>query len=173
MENLSGAKLGSSRRVRWLVLGLAVATLGVAACGGDDGDESEATTTTAVDTDSADAGDGSEKIVIETHITFRPEGATGEVLSGSTIGDSPFCPGGTFSDTRGGDAWFVEKTLDCSDGSLRIGFSPGEPVNHKQTGPWEVLGGTDAFEGLRGAGEMEVTGSGDEGRETFTGTVEL
>ena len=45
-------------------------------------------------------------------------------------------------------------------------------MNHKQTGPWEALGGTDAFEGLQGSGEMEVTGSGAEGRETFTGTVE-
>jgi hypothetical protein len=151
---------------------LAVSTLGVAACGGDDGDESEAATTTAVDTDSADAGEASEKIVIKTHITFRPDAATGEVLSGSTIGDSRFCPGGSFRDSKGDDAWLLEKTLDCPDGSLRIGLSPGEPVDHRQTGPWEILGGTGALEGLRGAGEMEVTGSGDEGRETFTGTVE-
>lgn len=173
MENSSGAKLGSSRRVRWLVLALAIATLGVAACGGDDGDESEATTTPAVDTDSADAGEGSEKIVIKTHITFRPDPPTGEVLSGSTIGDSPFCSGGSFHDSTGNAPWLVEKTLDCPDGSLRIGFSP-EPVGvgDRQTGPWEVLSGTGAFEGLRGEGEMEFTGSESEGRETFIGRVE-
>ena len=172
MEKSSGAKVRSSHLVLWLVLALAVATLGVAACGGDDGDESEATTAPAVDTNSVDAGEGSEKIVIETHITFGPDAATGEVLSGSTIGDSPFCPGGTFRDRNGDDAWLLEKTLDCPDGGLRIGFSPGEPVSHKQTGPWEVLGGTGAYENLRGEGEMEVTGSEGEGRETFTGTVE-
>ena len=171
MERSSGAKLRSSHRVRWLVLALAVAALGVAACGSDDGDESEATTTPAADTDSADAGEGSEKLVIKTHVKFGPGGAKGEVLSGSTIGDSPFCHGGSFRDSEGDDAWLLVKTFDCPDGGLRIGFSPGEAVNHKQTGPWEILGGTGDFEGLRGEGEMEVTGSAREGRETFTGTA--
>ena len=170
MEDSSGAQLGSSRRVGWLVLALAVATFGVAACGGDDGDDSEATTTPATDAAVAEAG---EKIVIATHIEFPPNAAPkGEILVGSTIGDSPFCQGGSFGDTGGTGTWTVEKTLDCPDGTLTIGFSPGRPVDHVQSGPWKVLAGTGALANLNAKGEMEVTGSAGEGRETFTGTVE-
>jgi hypothetical protein len=149
--------------VHLLALALAVTALGLAACG--DGDESST---------SADSAESSEEIVIVTHIVFPRQGEgtpSGEIVGGSTIGDSPFCPGGSFRDGPGQDAYDVEKNIDCPDGTLTIGFSPGEPAGHKQTGPWEVLGGTGAYEGLQGEGEMEVTGSDREGRETFTGTV--
>ena len=143
-----------------VVAALAVLTFAFVACCGDDGDDCGTT-----------GGEGGQAILNKTHINFRSEPFTGELLPGSSIGDSPFCPGATFRDGDADGPWLVEKTLDCPDGTLRVGFSP-EGVGHKQTGPWEVLGGTGAFEGLRGKGEMEVTGKAGEGRETFTGTVE-
>ncbi len=93
-------KLRSSHRVRWLVLALALATLGVAACGGDDGDENEAATTAAADSDiSTDAGQAGEEIVIKTQVKINAAEenvgsnvSRGEILDGSSIGDSPFCP---------------------------------------------------------------------------------
>jgi hypothetical protein len=44
-----------------------------------------------------------------------------------------------------------------------------------QTGSWTIVGGTGAFEGLRGSGEMEGVNDRDDdslARETLTGTVE-
>jgi hypothetical protein len=145
-----------------LAVTLTVTALGLAACGDDD--ESDVST---------DAAEPTEEIVIETHITFPRDGAPiGEVLDESTIGGSPLCPGGTFSDQQANGEWFIEKTIECADGSLEIGFSPGEPSNRTQKGPWEVLSGTGAYDGLSASGEMETTFEGrTEGRETFTGTV--
>jgi hypothetical protein len=98
MLHSSETKLGQPRQVRWLALALTLATVGLGACGDDDGDENGAATTPGVDTDlPADSGEGSEEIVIKTDLTIP----TGEVLEGSSIGDTPFCPGGTFRDQRG------------------------------------------------------------------------
>lgn len=146
-------------------MALAVMALGLAACGDDDADESDA---------SANPAESAEEIVIETHITFaRNEAPMGEILDESTIGGSPFCPGGTFSDQQSGVEWFIEKSIECDDGTLEIGFSPGEPSGGTQAGPWEVLSGSGAYEELRASGEMEVEfASRTEGRETFTGSVE-
>jgi hypothetical protein len=167
-------------------LALIVATVGLAACGGDDGGENGAPTTTGVVSDpSADAG-GGEEIVINTHVVIDIPKAgpqpgksigQGEVLAGSSLGDSPFCPGGTFSDLHSDDPdiGLVDRTFDCPDGSLRVGFTPGVPQGRTQSGQWKVVSGTGAFEGLQGDGQMEVKyqpGTGaTEGRETFTGTV--
>jgi hypothetical protein len=160
-------------RVWWLAMALAVTAIGLAACGDDDGDEDgAATTTSGADSDlSADPADGGEEIVIKTDLNIP----AGEVLGGSSIGDSPFCPGGTFRD-RGGNAEIgsVDRTIRCPDGELRVGFTPGELQGRTQTGPWEILSGTGVFEGLEGQGRMEVTfesASSTKGRETFTGTV--
>jgi hypothetical protein len=67
---------------------LMISLLGIAACGGDDGDEGG---TTAAESD--------KPILIKTRVDIP----TGEVLGGSTIGDSPFCPGGTFRDKHGSE----------------------------------------------------------------------
>jgi hypothetical protein len=173
MLHSSETKLGQSRHVRWLALALALATVGLAACGDDDGDENGAATTPSADSDlSADPGGGSEEIVIKTDLTIP----NGEVLEGSSIGGTPFCPGGTFHD-KPGDAEIgsVDRTIRCPDGNVRIGFSPSERPGLTETGPWKVVSGTGAYEGLRGRGQMEVTfephTSALEGRETFTGTV--
>jgi hypothetical protein len=164
----------------WLALGLTLATVGLTAC---DGDEDGAAATPGVQSASTDPEEASEKIVIKTHVSIGkadglsgPSVATGDVLSGSSIGDSPFCPGGTFHDQHGNPSiGLVDRTFDCTDGSLRIGFTPGVPQGRTQTGPWKVLGGTDAYEGLQGDGQMETVyepgTDATEGRETFTGTV--
>ncbi|MDQ3729476.1 MAG: hypothetical protein M3355_07790 [Actinomycetota bacterium] len=145
-------------------MALAVTALGLAACGDDDADESDV---------SGNPAESTEEIVIETHLTFPlNEAPRGEILEESTIGGSPFCPGGTFSDQPGSGQFFNEKTIECDDGSLEIGFSPGEPSNRTQKGPWEVLSSTGAYEGLQASGEMEAKfDSQTEGHETFTGTV--
>lgn len=186
MLHSSETKLGRPRQVRWLALALTLATVGFAACGDDDGDENGAATTPGVDTDlSADPGEGSEEIVIKTDVVIDiPEGgpqpgvsiSEGEVLGGSSLGDSPFCPGGTFSDLHSDDPdiGLVDRTFDCPDGGVRIGFTPGVPQGRTQSGPWKLVSGTGAFEGLQGEGQMEIKyepGSDTKGRETFTGTV--
>jgi hypothetical protein len=69
----------------------------------------------------------------------------------------------------------VDRTFVCPEGSLRIGFTPGKEKGLTQTGPWKVISGTGDFEGLQADGQMEVTfetGSGANGRETFTGTAQ-
>jgi hypothetical protein len=66
--------------------------LGIAACSNDDGGEGGTTGTSAKE--------GSEPILIKTHVAplnARDE-TFGEVLSGSTIGNSAFCTGGSFID---------------------------------------------------------------------------
>jgi hypothetical protein len=65
--------------------------LGIAACSNDDGDEGGTTGTSAKE--------GSDPILIKTHVAplnARDE-TVGEVLSGSTIGNSAFCTGGASS----------------------------------------------------------------------------
>ena len=187
MQPSSGVKLRSLHRVRWLGLALVLATLGFAACGGDDGDESEAATTAAADGDlSTDAGQAREEIVIKTQVKINAAEenvgsnvSRGEILDGSSIGDSPFCPDGTFQDAHSEDPaiGFVDRTIQCPDGSLRIGFSPGPPPTPlTQSGPWHIVSGTGAFKGMEGDGEMEIRyephTDATEGRETFTGTVD-
>ena len=142
---------------------LMISVLGLAACGDDDGDET-----------GTSAKDG-EPILIKTHLAplnTRGE-STGEVLSGSTIGDSAFCAGGTFFDaaTRPGTQVLV-RIFRCPGGTLTITFT-STPPDVKQRSDWKVVKGLGRFEGLSGGGRMRAvfeSGRG-EGRETFTGTV--
>lgn len=184
MLSSSETRLGQPRQVRWLALALMPATVGLAACGGND---RGATATSGGKTGlTADPGAATEHIVIKTRAVLDiPEGGPqpgestgrGEVLAGSSLGDSPFCPGGMFRDQHGEDPdiGLVDRTFDCPDGSLRIGFTPGSPEGRTQAGPWKVVSGTRAFEGLQGDGQMEIKYKpgtrGTEGRETFTGMV--
>jgi hypothetical protein len=83
-----------------------VSLRGIAACADDDEDESrtttgaeEAGTTAGGDETGASAKESGEPILIKTHVAplnARGE-TTGEVPSGSTIGDSAFCAGGKLS----------------------------------------------------------------------------
>jgi hypothetical protein len=144
---------------------LMVSLLGIAACGGDDdGDEGG---TTAAESD--------EPILIKTHVAplnARGE-TTGEVLSGSTIGDSAFCAGGKFIDgpvktsTRS-----VVRSFRCPSGTLMITFT-STPPDVKQRSDWKVVKGLGRFEGLSGGGRMRAVSESKAGeaRETFTGTV--
>ena len=144
-----------------------MASLGIAACGDDD-DEGGTT---------APAPQRHEPILIRTHLApVNAEGeTTGEVLSGSRIGDSAFCAGGSFADAAGEPPIeSVVRTFRCDGGTLTIRFDvtpPGVP----QRGDWKVVKGLAGFEGLIGGGRMRAvseseSGSG-EGREVFTGTV--
>jgi hypothetical protein len=154
----------------------------VGACGGEADDAAETSAASTTD----DAG---EPIVIRTRISIADEEgaetiATGEVLKGSTLGGSPFCVGGTILDTHPSpdppeEKYLIERTITCPDGTVRVGLTPevgtpGEPQDMTQTGSWTIVGGTDAFDGLLGSGEMDVTNDPDDdslAHETLTGTV--
>jgi hypothetical protein len=142
---------------------LTVALLGIAACG-NDGDEG-----------GGGANESGEPILIKTHVApLNAEGETfGEIVSGSTIGDSAFCAGGKFIDGPvEPPERSVERSFRCPGGVLTISFTstpPGVP----QRSDWEVVTGLGDFEGLSGGGQMRAVSEskGGEGRETFTGTV--
>jgi hypothetical protein len=161
---------------------LMVSLLGIAACSDDDGAEGgtttgaeEAGTTAGGDETGTSAKGSGESILIKTHLAplnARGE-STGEVLSGSTIGDSAFCAGGKFIDgavepTKRS----VMRSFRCPDGTLTITFT-STPPGVKQRSDWKVVKGLVGFEGLSGGGRMrgvlepKVGG----GHETFTGTV--
>ena len=75
---------------------LMVSLLGLAACGDDGADEGGTTPSLDVETTSTIAAETNEPIVITTHLAPpNAQGKTsGEVVSGSTIGDSASAPGG-------------------------------------------------------------------------------
>ena len=103
--------------------------------------------------------------------------ATGEVLARSTLGDSPFCAGGTVRDSHGSSdptVWLIVETITCPEGTVKLRFTPEPAQGRNQTGSWTIVSGTGAFEGLRGSGEMEVVYGPDADSPThvtFTGTV--
>ena len=166
MINSSEAQAVQSRRRR-LALALALTTVGLAACGD----------TPAADKDApADAAKPSEKIVIKTSAELIEYVDTGKMLSGSTLGDAPFCPGGTWSGGHGNLSYdWLDKNIKCPDGTLRIAFDPRTSKGQTDSGPWKVVSGTGAFKGMRGSGQMKIKfPPGDmptTGRETFTGSV--
>jgi hypothetical protein len=152
-----------------LIVGLtATLAIVVAACGGDDGGgEVRTVTVPAVEQDVSVTGDA---ILIETRITSARK-HMGEVLRGSMIGESPFCPGGKTS--GGSTGAVITTTFRCPDGSLKVRYSPTQP-SLVQGAPWEIVSGTGRYKGLGGGGSMVATfGSDDpdQGREIFTGTV--
>jgi hypothetical protein len=148
---------------------MTVAAAGLAACGDDAGDAKVAAATRSPDRAAA-----SEKIVIKVHADLRDVVDKGEVLRGSSLGDAPFCRGGTFTGSHGSGA-MIGRTFKCPGGSLRIGFTPGNESGRTVSGRWKVLSGTGAFKAMKGSGPMETRfGPGSqpaEARETFTGSV--
>jgi len=146
---------------------LLISLLGIAACSNDDGDEGGTTGTSAKE--------GSEPILIKTRVA--PQNArgetSGEVLSGSTIGNAAFCAGGNFIDgPEKPPTGSVDRIFRCSGGNLTITFTTTQP-GLKQRGDWKVVKGFGRFEGLGGGGQMSAVfeSGGGEGRETLTGTV--
>ena len=86
--------------MRWLALALTLVAAAFAGCGDDD--DAETATTSAVEGESsADLIDGEEEILIKTFADLASITDTGEVLDGSSLGDSSFCPKGTFSGGHG------------------------------------------------------------------------
>jgi hypothetical protein len=141
-------------------------------------DENGATPPSSLESESStDLVGGSEEILIKTHADLEGFVDVGEVLRGSSLGGSAFCPGGTW---RGGhennleNGW-LDKRFECPDGTLTLGFDPSTLKGRTPSGPWEVVSGTGAFEGLEGSGQMEMRFAPGprpiEGRETFTGTL--
>jgi hypothetical protein len=144
---------------------LLVSLLGIAACSNDDGDEGGTTA----------ANEGSEPILIKTHVAplnARDE-TVGEVLSGSTIGTSAFCTGGSFIDgPKKPPTDSVERIFRCSEGNLTISFT-ATGSDLEQSGDWKVVKGFGRYEGLGGGGQMSAVFESErgEGQETLNGTV--
>jgi hypothetical protein len=157
------------------VLALVVGACGAASHGDGGGADTSAASTTAP----------GEAIVIRTRMVIAAtEGAepiaTGEVLEGSTLGGSRLCAGGTIRDSHASldpavaPLGLIDRMITCSDGTVRIVFTPGQVQGQTQAGAWTIVGGSGAFEGLHGTGGMEAAYDPDDdsiGLETLTGTV--
>jgi hypothetical protein len=154
-----------------------VSLLGMAACSDDDGDEggTEAGTTAGGDETGTSAKESGKPILIKTHVAAPKAGGDtplmGEVLPGSTIGDSGFCVGGRFGERKEPGSDLVTRIFRCSGGTVTITFT-STPPDVKQRSDWKVIKGLGRYEGLSGGGRMRaVSESGSGARETFTGTV--
>jgi hypothetical protein len=150
---------------------------GVLLVGGCGGGEDSASETSAT----------SEQVEIRTSVIGAPTPgaepiATGEVVEGSTLGDSPFCVGGTILDSHGStdpEVALIARTITCPDGKVRMDLTPEVSQGMMsqdltQTGSWKIVSGTGAYEGLRGSGEMEIVYDPDPNapaRGTYTGTA--
>jgi hypothetical protein len=152
---------------------LMVFLLGIAACSNDDGGEGG--TTAGGDETGTSAKEGSEPILIKTHVAAlnaRDE-TVGKVLSGSTIGNSAFCTGGTFIDgPKKPPLESVDRIFRCPGGNLTITFTTtGSGL--EQRGDWKVVKGFGGLEGLGGGGQMTAVFESERGagQETLTGTV--
>ena len=104
----------------------------------------------------------------------------GETGARSTIGDAPFCVGGTILDSHANLDPEVEpygilaRMITCPDGLVKMGFTPEVAQGPTGTGWWTIVSGTGDFEGLGGSGEFEITYDPDDealAGETYTGTV--
>lgn len=160
-------------RVAFAVL-VTVALLGIAACNDDDDDGDDGGTTTGAAETGTSGGESGGPIVIRTQLApVNAEGeTTGEVLSGSTVGDSAFCVGGRFGERKEPGSDLVTRIFRCSGGTLTITFT-STPPDVKQHSDWEVVKGLGSYKEVSGGGRMKaVSESSDgEGREIFTGTV--
>jgi hypothetical protein len=153
--------------------------IGLAACGGDDGEDVRTVTvpatvapaeTSVSETAVASASAGGDAILIETRITDARRHRA-EVIGGSVIGETAFCRGGTAS--GGSDGPTITTTFHCAGGTLTVQFAPTQPSS-VQGSVWEIVAGTGRFDGLHGGGSMVATFKSDDpdaGREVFTGTV--
>lgn len=173
--------LGRALHARRLGVVLVIMAIGAGACGGSDDGASGTTPNPSAEGTSVEEDEVmDESIVIETRMTLTPNRtivSSGNVLDGSSVGDSPFCPSGTVEDKHGAtpEVALVDRTITCTNGTLKIGFSPQVPEGNTQSGPWHIVEGTGAFAEWQGGGEMKMVydrGSGStKGQETFTGTV--
>jgi len=126
-----------------------------------------------------------ESIVVRTRMAIADAPgseptATGEVLEGSTLGGETFCAAGTIRDSHASldpavdPLGLLDRTFTCSDGTLRIVFTPAEVQDDTRAGTWTVVSGTGAYEKLRGSGTIDTeydAASDSLPEETLTGTV--
>ena len=168
------AKTRSMRRATVsVVLGTSVAALGFVGCAGDSGSAGTITVTAAdasAQETSTRAPVSGDAILIETRVT-NARRHTSEVLDGSVIGESAFCPGGKIS--GGSEGPTITSTFHCPGGTLTLRYAPTQP-KLVQGNVWEIVSGTRRFKGLRGGGSMVAkfeNDNPDRGREFFTGTV--
>jgi hypothetical protein len=161
-----------------MLVTVTIAATALTACGGDaddDGEQARSTVapvaqTPVTTTPAADR----QPMLIKTRI----KGFAGEVLAGSVIGDSPFCPGGTVRHDDGNPdiGWPAINVFFCADGQLKIGFGPGPDQMDKavQTSSWKILEASGSLAGVSGDGQMTVRwekAGSSKGEETFTGLV--
>ena len=166
--------LGESRPPRWFAAALTVTAIVLAGCGIGGGDDDGAPGKTTSPSQPS-AGGEATPILIKT----RMNAPTGRILDGSTIGESPFCPGGTVKDQHGTPGiGLVDRTITCREGTLRMGFDPQAPVGDTQRGSWRIISGTGDCEGWAGSGQMvirydqrDASQHPTKGREAFSGTV--
>ena len=172
---MSGARRDAKepRRARWLAAALTVTAVALAGCGADE--EAGVKDAKSDQPSKSAAAAEADPILIKTRVDLP----TGEVVDGSTIGDSPFCPGGTFMDQHGtAEIGFVDRTITCQDGTLRMGFDPQVPEGNTQGGPWRIISGTGAYKGWEGRGQMvmrydpsDKSPHPSRGQERYRGTV--
>jgi hypothetical protein len=169
--------------MRGAVVLVGVGVLCLGACGGgkDDAADTSAASTTA--------RRGEPIVIHATMIVAAEEGsepiATGTIRDDSTLGGTPFCAGGTILESHASldpklKAYLIDRKITCSDGTVRIGFTPEVGVGPApqgqtpQKGIWTIVSGTGKYEGLSGDGKSEaVYGPNPSSpvRSTFTGTV--
>ena len=164
----------SWRRGWWLTVALTLAGTGLTACGADQADGDGAVPPNARTAIPTPSERPHEPIVIKARVAR----SAGEVLAGSLVGGSPFCPGGTLRHEHGSPqiGFPAVDVFRCPDGQLKIGFGPGpdQMDNLVQTSYWEILEGSGRFATMRGNGQMKVrfqAAGSSKGRETFRGHV--
>jgi hypothetical protein len=157
-----------------LLLAVAIASSGLAACGHADRGGVRTVTVAAagasVEATTTSPPVSRDALVIETRVTDA-RGHKGEVLATSSIGESAFCPGG--KTTGGSEGPTITATFHCADGTLTIEFAPTQP-SLVQSAPWDVVAGSGHYEGFRGSGWMAAKFDRDDpdsGREFFVGTL--
>ena len=155
-----------------LVMVVTMAAIGLSACAVENeaSVRSDAPAETPASQSPTLAPSSGDAILIETRITDAKLHA-GEVLAGSVIGESAFCPGGESSGSSQGPT--ITTTFSCPDGTLTVQYAPTQR-SLVQSAEWVVVNGTGSFEALRGGGSMVAAFESDDpdsGREVFTGTV--
>jgi hypothetical protein len=111
---------------RGLTATFAVAALGLAACGDENGGDARTATPTA-ETEQSGRTEG-DAVRIKTRITNAAQHA-GQVVSGSVIGNSAFCRGG--KTTGGSNGPTIKTTFHCSDRESRFGQGWGDVHRHR------------------------------------------
>ena len=155
-------------------MALTIATIGLGACGDDNGGEVRTVTVAPAETSAQETPTSAPlsgaPVLIETRVTDARR-HTGEVLGGSVLGESAFCRGGKTS--GGSEGPTITTTFHCARGTLKVQYAPTQR-SLVQGAEWGVVSGTGTFKGLRGGGSMVAkfeSDNPDSGGETFTGTI--